>query len=387
MNSRPSTSPRRNVWRLISLAVLAVASAVGAPRSYCQEKPLSPSLWKLVDPKTTLVPQTLLPLLHDPLAHAEAKLSPEQVKQLEKLFAAVDGPLWRARILPPAEQRQAVTKLEAQLWKGLAETFPASVLRRIQQLELQSQGPRLLLRNDVAEFLDFDATQQQKMRSLAEATEKIVADLAEAQRAGKALQPLQTKLAASREVETKEGGALLNKSQLEKLPQVIGTAFDTTRLTRIYPRAPDFVDADGWIGASPGKLDKLRGKVVIVHFYAFQCVNCQRNLPIYSKWQKQFAGRDVVIVGIQTPETSPESDPAKIRAAAKEHGITYPVLIDLKKANWDAWANTMWPTVYVIDQEGYIRTWWQGELKWEGATGDKTIADAVENLLEAKSVK
>jgi hypothetical protein len=59
----------------------------------------------------------------------------------------------------------------------------------------------------------------------------------------------------------------------------------------------------------------------------------------------------------------------------------------LKKANWDAWANTMWPTVYVIDQEGYIRTWWQGELKWEGATGDKTIADAVENLLEAKSVK
>ncbi len=68
-------------------------------------------------------------------------------------------------------------------------------------------------------------------------------------------------------------------------------------------------------------------------------------------------------------------------AAAKKDGFKFPVLIDLKHENWNAWSNTMWPTVYVIDKRGYIRFWWQGELNWKGATTDKTIEKVVDRLL------
>jgi hypothetical protein len=70
-----------------------------------------------------------------------------------------------------------------------------------------------------------------------------------------------------------------------------------------------------------------------------------------------------------------------VQQAAKEQGFGFPVLIDLKSSNWDAWGNTMWPTVYVIDQQGYLRVWWQGELKGPEAKGDEVISKAVEKLL------
>lgn len=88
------------------------------------------------------------------------------------------------------------------------------------------------------------------------------------------------------------------------------------------------------------------------------------------------------MVGIQTPETADERDPQKVAAAVSEQGFEFPVLIDLKKGNWDTWGNTMWPTIYVIDRDGYIRFWWQGELNWQGAKGDEVIEDLVEKLLQ-----
>jgi peroxiredoxin len=105
-------------------------------------------------------------------------------------------------------------------------------------------------------------------------------------------------------------------------------------------------------------------------------------LPIYNEWVQRFAGRDVVVVGIQTPETPAERDIQQITAAARENRQQYPVLVDLQNKNWDAWGNTMWPTVYVIDRQGYIRLWWQGELKWQGAKGDQVVIDAIERLLD-----
>jgi len=87
------------------------------------------------------------------------------------------------------------------------------------------------------------------------------------------------------------------------------------------------------------------------------------------------------LIGIQTPETSAERNVSLVKAAAKEKGFQFPVLIDLQNKNWDAWGNTMWPTVYVVDKKGYIRSWWQGELNWQGATGDKTIETLIDQLL------
>ena len=116
--------------------------------------------------------------------------------------------------------------------------------------------------------------------------------------------------------------------------------------------------------------------------YAFQCHNCHANFPIYQRWHERYQDRGVVVIGIQTPETAAEAEPERVRAAAEERGFQFPVLLDLDKRNWNAWSNTMWPTVYVVDQRGYLRHWWQGELNWRGATGDQAIEELVEQLLQ-----
>ncbi|GIW83404.1 MAG: hypothetical protein KatS3mg105_5211 [Gemmatales bacterium] len=176
--------------------------------------------------------------------------------------------------------------------------------------------------------------------------------------------------------------SLLRPPQVERLRQRLGAPFDTSKLQRIYPMAPELVDSGHWINTSPLTMRSLRGKIVLVHFYAFQCHNCHANFPIYKRWHSRYhSSGDVVVLGIQTPETSAEADPARVRQAAQEEGIEFPVLIDLDKKNWQAWGNTMWPTVYVVDQDGYIRLWWQGELNWQGATGDQTIEQLIDSLL------
>ena len=83
---------------------------------------------------------------------------------------------------------------------------------------------------------------------------------------------------------------------------------------------------------------------------------------------------------ILNPETAAEAEPARVTAYAHQQGFEFPVLIDLEKKNWDAWGNTMWPTIYVVDKRGYIRYWWMGELQWQGARGDKYIERLVDKL-------
>lgn len=116
------------------------------------------------------------------------------------------------------------------------------------------------------------------------------------------------------------------------------------------------------MNSKPLTLKELRGKVVLVHFYAFQCHNCHANFEIYRRWHDQLRSKGVEVVGIQTPETPTERDPAAVKSAAAERKLEFPILVDLESKNWAAWGNTMWPTVYVIDKNGYIRHWWQGEL-------------------------
>jgi len=89
----------------------------------------------------------------------------------------------------------------------------------------------------------------------------------------------------------------------------------------------------------------------------------------------------VVIIGIHTPETVDEQNAESVKVKADEAGFAFPVLIDREKANWNAWGNSMWPSVYLIDKRGYLRHFWPGELKWQGATGDQWMQDNIEALL------
>ena len=175
---------------------------------------------------------------------------------------------------------------------------------------------------------------------------------------------------------------MLNSQQKSKIGKLTGEAFDFSQVRRTYPLAPELTgDGVSWIQGGPLKLSQLKGKVVALHFYAFQCINCQRNFPHYQAWHESYADNGLVIIGIQTPETASERELARVAAAAKSDGMEYPVLMDAQSSNWKAWGNTMWPTVYLIDKRGFIRRWWQGELNWQGTPGEQQMRESIERLL------
>ncbi len=145
-----------------------------------------------------------------------------------------------------------------------------------------------------------------------------------------------------------------------------------------------------WLNTADGKAINLagrRGKVTIVEFWTFACSNCQANLPAYANWQKQFADKEVVVIGVHTPETASERVTANVVRRVKQLGITYPVLTDEEQANWNRWQVDAWPTVYLVDKQGRIRYRWVGELNYRGAGGEAKLGQLVEQLLKEDSPK
>jgi len=153
--------------------------------------------------------------------------------------------------------------------------------------------------------------------------------------------------------------------------------------TPLNHTAPELVGGP-WLntpGDQPVSLASRRGKVTIVHFWTYGCYNCQNNLAAYARWYQQFAGRDVVIVGIHTPETSSERVGANVVRHVKDFKIEYPVLFDQSETNWRRWQQRYWPTVYLIDRKGKVRFRWIGELNYGGKQGEARMAKLVEDLL------
>jgi peroxiredoxin len=258
----------------------------------------------------------------------------------------------------------------------------ASQRQRLEQIEYRSLGVRMLLRAELTERLGLTESQTQQLAELARRTDAATLKLQQASQSNQVSEDLQATVAKATQAEQAALQSVVRPEQMQKLRELLGEPFDTMALERIYPMAPELMPVADWINSSPTSLKDLRGKVVVVHFYAFQCHNCHANFDHYNQWHAEFANDDVAIIGIQTPETPREREPSAVRAAAKEKGFQFPVLIDLQSENWKAWSNTMWPTVYVIDKQGYIRYVWQGELNWAGATQDQTIHDLIVRLLK-----
>jgi thiol-disulfide isomerase/thioredoxin len=148
--------------------------------------------------------------------------------------------------------------------------------------------------------------------------------------------------------------------------------------------APELI-GDSWLNLPKGtKLSfaSRKGKVTVLHFWTYGCINCKRNLPAYQRWQKAFAAKGVVVIGIHSPETEAERDPASVVKQVKELGITYPVLLDAELKNWNRWQQRVWPAVCLIDKRGWARYAWEGELEWRGAGGEAKMTQLIEGLLK-----
>ncbi len=132
--------------------------------------------------------------------------------------------------------------------------------------------------------------------------------------------------------------------------------------------APAVVGIDTWIntdGGSPVDLATLRGKVVLVDFWTFACINCQHALPFVTGWADTYRDAGLVVLGIHTPEFSFERDPDNVRDAVATNGIHYPVGLDNAAATWRNYHNSYWPAAYLVDGSGTLRYQTFGEGNYD----------------------
>ena len=136
--------------------------------------------------------------------------------------------------------------------------------------------------------------------------------------------------------------------------------------------APDFTGINTWFNSKPLSLADLRGKVVLVDFWTYGCVNCVNTLPHVTDLYAKYKDKGLVVVGVHTPEFPFERSASNVQAALKRHGITYPVAQDNDSRTWDAYRNRYWPAQYIIDQTGKIVFQHAGEGSYDQI--DRTVA-------------
>jgi thiol-disulfide isomerase/thioredoxin len=119
---------------------------------------------------------------------------------------------------------------------------------------------------------------------------------------------------------------------------------------------PDPVSATSqWLNSPPLNSEDLRGKVVLVEFWTYGCINCQRTLPYVKAWSAKYRQDGLLVIGVHTPEFGYEKDRDNVERAVRELGITYPVVMDNQYEIWNAYKNTYWPAQYLMDAHGRQR--------------------------------
>jgi cytochrome c biogenesis protein CcdA/thiol-disulfide isomerase/thioredoxin len=121
-----------------------------------------------------------------------------------------------------------------------------------------------------------------------------------------------------------------------------------------YGQAPDFNGISNWINSDPLTKDQLKGKVVLVDFWTYSCINCIRTLPYVTKWYDTYKDQGLVVIGVHTPEFPFEKVTENVQTAVKRFNINYPVAQDNDYGTWKAFNNKYWPAEYLIDQNGTI---------------------------------
>jgi thiol-disulfide isomerase/thioredoxin len=132
--------------------------------------------------------------------------------------------------------------------------------------------------------------------------------------------------------------------------------------------APEIVGIQQWLNTPDGKglsLAELRGKVVLIDFWTYSCINCIRTLPYVTAWDQKYRDKGLVIIGVHTPEFNFEKDVANVQRAMAQYNIQYPVALDNDYATWHAYDNLYWPAKYFIDAEGNIAGQHFGEGSYE----------------------
>ncbi|HTK02931.1 MAG TPA: thioredoxin family protein [Bordetella sp.] len=160
-------------------------------------------------------------------------------------------------------------------------------------------------------------------------------------------------------------------TQLKKLALIAAFAVSTLPLSFAahaappLAQAPEFTGIEKWLNSEPLDMASLRGKVVLVDFWTYTCINCIHTLPYVKSWYQKYKDQGLVVVGVHTPEFPFERSTQNVQDAIKRFGITFPVAQDNKYATWDAYRNIYWPAFYLIDKQGKVIYTHFGEGKYQ----------------------
>jgi thiol-disulfide isomerase/thioredoxin len=144
---------------------------------------------------------------------------------------------------------------------------------------------------------------------------------------------------------------------------------------------PSLAGATQWLNSPPLTVESLRGKVVLVDFWTYSCINCLRSLPYVRGWADKYKDHGLVVIGVHAPEFAFEKDPANVTKTVKDLGVDYPVALDNNYAIWQGFNNEYWPAHYFIDAQGQIRHHHFGEGGYEESE------DVIRQLLTAAGQK
>ncbi|WP_323160917.1 cytochrome c biogenesis protein DipZ [Pseudomonas fluorescens] len=167
-----------------------------------------------------------------------------------------------------------------------------------------------------------------------------------------------------------EGVASVEKNVLENAPKVIDyfiskVQADSTSDEQGKGAMPSLAGAVQWLNSPELSAESLRGKVVLVDFWTYDCINCQHTLPYVKEWEKKYGKDGLVVIGVHTPEYGYERIIDNVKDQVKKLGITYPVAIDNNYAIWRNFDNQYWPAHYLIDAKGQVRYTHFGEGRYE----------------------
>ncbi|MCF7845866.1 MAG: redoxin domain-containing protein [Candidatus Peribacteraceae bacterium] len=176
---------------------------------------------------------------------------------------------------------------------------------------------------------------------------------------------------------------LLEKTQDDMSGKQITEKSKSMTLPKLY-EAPELTGLENWLNSEPiDSLAELRGKVVLIDFWTYSCINCIRTLPYLQSWHENYLDAGLIVLGLHAPEFQFERIPENVAEAVDKFGLTYPVAQDNDFATWRAYKNHYWPAKYLIDKDGYVRYVHYGEGKY------KETEEAIALLLgeEMKDVK
>jgi len=181
-----------------------------------------------------------------------------------------------------------------------------------------------------------------------------------------------------------EGVSRVEKGVLETVPKVVDYLVSKVKADSSMDNAqgamPSLSGAVDWLNSPALTNEALKGKVVLVDFWTFDCINCKHTLPYVKDWAKKYEKDGLVVIGVHTPEYGFERIIDNVRDKVKEYGITYPVAIDNNYAIWRNFDNQYWPAHYIIDAKGQVRYTHFGEGSYD--TQEKVIQQLLE---EAKA--